>query len=72
VAVLPEAEDVDIAINEADLKIDTLRRRCRRSTSTRPVGGARTHLPTGIDDDAEDRSQHRNRQGHGGATRAAL
>jgi peptide chain release factor 1 len=46
VAVLPEAEDVDIAINEADLKIDTLWAAApAASTSTRPSRGARDPPP---------------------------
>jgi peptide chain release factor 1 len=64
VAVLPEAEDVDIAINEADLRIDTLRsggaggQHVNKTESAVRV----THLPTGIEVKMqEDRSQHRNR-----------
>jgi peptide chain release factor 1 len=65
VAVLPEAAEVDVAINEADLKIDTMRAQGAGGQHVNKTESAirLTHLPTGIVVFMqEERSQHRNRQ----------
>jgi peptide chain release factor 1 len=64
VAVLPEAEELDLVINDADLKVDTLRAGGAGGQHVNKTESAirLTHLPTGIVVMMqEDRSQHRNR-----------
>jgi peptide chain release factor 1 len=64
VAVLPEAEEVDVAINDGDVRIDTLRSGGAGGQHVNKTESAvrLTHLPTGIVVMMqEDRSQHRNK-----------
>jgi peptide chain release factor 1 len=75
VAVLPEAQDVDIDINEADLKVDTMRAQGAGGQHVNKTESAIriTHVPTNTIVFVQDeRSQHKNRARAMGLLKARL